>query len=79
MRKAAEERGLQLISRPEGTFVAPVMNKDTTIMGIRRWEQAFRVYAAVYSKANPHRSAETWQYVYVINSAAAYYIWDNVS
>ena len=28
---------------------------------------------------NPHRAAEIWQYVYVINTAAANYVWENVS
>ena len=53
--------------------------KEVKINSIRRWEQAFRVYVAIYSAANPSRSYEIWQYVYVINSAAAGYQWENVS
>ena len=53
--------------------------KDNKITGIRKWEQAFRVYAAVYSMANPQRAGEIWQYVYIINTAAASYIWDDVA
>ena len=36
------------------------------------------MYAAIYSEANPHRAAEIWQYMHVINTAAAAFIWDNV-
>ena len=54
-------------------------NKSRSITGIRKWEQAFRVYAAVYSQANPGRSAEIWQYVYVINAAASTHPWTQVA
>ena len=49
------------------------------VTGIRSWEKAFRIYAAVYSKINPFRAAEIYQYVHVINVAAAAYHWDNVA
>ena len=39
----------------------------------------FRIYAAIYSQVNPHRSSEIWQYVFVINSAASMYLWENVA
>ena len=60
-------------------YFAPVVDRELKISNVRKWEQAFRVYAAIYSKANPHRSAEIWQYVYTINSAATSYHWSNVS
>ena len=37
------------------------------------------MYAAVYCQANPGRSSEIWQYVHIINSAAAFYVWENVA
>ena len=52
---------------------------DNKITGVRKWEQAFRVYATIYCQANPLLAAEIWQYVYTINSAASAYVWDNVS
>ena len=67
------------MSKEGQTFLAPAQDRDPKINGIRRWDQAFRVYAAIYSKANPHRSAEIWQYVHTINSAAANYVWENVA
>ena len=54
-------------------------NNSQSINSICRWEAAFRVYAAVYSKFNPERAAEIWQYAHTINSAATTYIWDNVA
>ena len=54
-------------------------DRDKKISGVHKWEQAFRVYAAIYSQANPLRSAEIWQYVYIINKAASVFSWHNVS
>ena len=72
------EQRMELVSRGGETFIMPV-EQDLKITNVRRWEQAFRIYAAIYSQANPHRAAEIWQYVYVINSAATSYIWENVA
>ena len=54
-------------------------DREHKITGIHRWDQAFRVYATIYCGANPSRSQEIWQYVSVINTAAASYSWENVS
>ena len=69
---------MELVTKGGETFIMPV-DKESKISNVRRWEQAFRIYAAIYSQANPHRSAEIWQYVFVINSAASTYIWENVA
>ena len=69
---------MQLVSREEGTFIVPA-EKENKITNVRCWEQAFRIYAAIYSNANPNRSAEIWQYVFVINSVASTFMWDNVA
>ena len=68
---------LEWVQRDGGTYLVPA-NKDQKINGIRRWEQAFRAYATIYCGANPHRSKEIWQYISVINTAAASFTWDNV-
>ena len=72
------EGRMNLVSKDGNTYFVPAQNNNK-ITNVRRWEQAFRVYAAVYNAANPHRSAEIWQYAYVINSAASTYVWDEVS
>ena len=69
---------MELVTRGSETFIMPV-DRESKITNVRRWEQAFRIYAAIYSQANPQRSAEIWQYVFVINSAASTYVWENVA
>ena len=53
---------LELINRGGETFIVPA-DKGYKIMNVRHWEQAFRIYVAIYSNTNPHRAAEIWQYV----------------
>ena len=62
------------------TYLAPAAaSHEKRITHIRKWEQAFRVYASIYCRVNPMRTSEIWQYIDVINSAAAAYVWDNVA
>ena len=78
--KQAEERKLEIFSRDGVAYFASTSDKNgSKINGLRWWEQAFRVYAAVYSRANPNQAPEIWQYVHIINLAASAYSWDNVS
>ena len=77
--KNANENRFEWTTRDSLTFITPVQDRDHKINGIRHWEQAFRVYAAIYCNANPERSGEIWQYIYAINSAASSFQWDNVS
>ena len=44
--------------------------KDNKITGVRKWAEAFRIYTALYSKANPLRSAELMQYMHTIHLAS---------
>ena len=75
------DQGIQIIRKDGSSFVLPEggNGKEPKITNIRKWEQAFRVYAAVYSEYNPDRSAEIWQYVHIINSAATSFVWENVA
>ena len=72
------EHKMDLIYKDGHSYFVPA-GSDNRITGIRKWEQAFRIYATVYSQANPLRAAEIWQYVHTINTAAGSYTWDNVS
>ena len=63
----------------DGTIKAVQEDVTPKITNIRKWEQAFRMYATIYAEANPHRSAEIFQYISIINGAATKYIWDNVA
>ena len=73
-----DKQRMQFVNRDGATYWVPA-DRENKITGIRRWDQAFRVYAAIYCKANPGRAGEIWQYIYVINSAAASYNWENVA
>ena len=78
-RNAINDNKLDLVYRDGHSFFVPSAASEVKINGIRRWEQAFRIYAAIYSQANPLRAAEIWQYVHIINTAASAYVWDNVA
>ena len=77
--KLSDDKALTLVNRDGNTYFVPSDSSSGKITKIRHWEQAFRVYAAVYSNANPSRSAEIWQYVYVINTAPSSFQWENVA
>ena len=64
-----DDNRVELVSRDGHTYFKPI--KENQITGLRRWEQAFRVYAAIYTKNNPERSGEIWQYIHTINLAAS--------
>ena len=74
-----DECRLEMIKRDGKMTFEPVNDKDSKITSIRKWEQSFRVYASIYSRANPTRAAEIWQYVETIHRAAGKYSWENVS
>ena len=67
-----------LITQGTNTYLETPFPKNGKIDSIKKWDQAFRVYAAIYTHANPERASEIWQYIYVIHTAAAANPWDNV-
>ena len=73
-----DDQKLNLVQRDGCAFFVPATSENK-ITNVRKWEQAFRIYAAIYSQANPSRAPEIWQYVHIINVAAGAYLWDNVS
>ena len=48
------------------------------ITSFKKWEEAFRVYAGIYTAGNPHRAGELYQCAETISTAASAYVWDNV-
>ena len=69
----------QLITQGTNNYLEPPLSRATgKINSIRKWDQAFRVYAAIYTNANPERASEIWQYVYMIHTAATSNPWDDV-
>ena len=76
--KSGGER-LEWVSKDGMTYLAPAQDRENHISNIWKWDQAFRVYAAIYCNVNPGRAGEIWQYIYVIHSAASTFQWDNVA
>ena len=74
-----DEQRLEIFNKDGRAFLAPSVDKDTKITGITRWDQAFRVYATIYSEANPTRAPEIWQYIDVVHRAARVFNWENVA
>ena len=77
MSEPNDESTVEIVSKDGHTYFKPM--KDNQITGLKKWEQAFRVYAAIYTEHNPERSGEIWQYIHTINIAASSFQWDNVS
>ena len=66
-----DRRPVEIVNVGGQTYIGTASQANTgKIMGIRKWEQAFRTYAAIYTEVNPERASEIWQYVYTINLAA---------
>ena len=57
----------------------PMEDRETRINNVYKWDQAFRVYATIYSQEHPSRASEIWQYIESIHNAAKIYSWDNVA
>ena len=69
-----------LVERDGEQYYVPYKGKDSVkINNVKKWEEAFRVYAAIYCQANPSRSVEILQYVDVINQAAIKFPWEKVA
>ena len=69
-RGPGKEDYAQLIFKEGKPFFLNSAERERKISNVCKWEQAFCVYAAIYSDANPSHSSEIWQYVYIINKAA---------
>ena len=74
-----DESKLEMFNKGGTVFCMESEDKECKITNIHKWDQAFRVYATIYSKANPSRAAEIWQYVETIHRAARKFAWDSVA
>ena len=77
--KQGSEQKMQLINKDGSCYWGPVHETDNKITGIRKWEEAFKVYMMIYSKANPTRASEILSYADIITGAAQTFTWENVS
>ena len=79
LHRDSEDQKLELYNKNGQTYFVPSVDRDTRITGLHRWDQAFRIYATIYSQANPTRAPEIWQYIDVIHRAARAFNWENVA
>ena len=76
-----EDHRMELISKGGATFFVPVADREVNsnaIFSFQRWEQAFRVFSNIYTRAYPERAAELIQYNQLIYTASLSFTWDNV-
>ena len=62
-----EDQHLEMVIRGDRTYYVPVSD-TTSISGYPRWEQAFRVYSNIYTKAHPERASELIEYNHIIHT-----------
>ena len=72
-----EDCRMNLVMRGGRSFWVPV-NEGIQISNFSRWEQAFRVFSNIYTKAFPHRSSELIQYNHIVHTISLSYTWENV-
>ena len=68
---------MEMVVKNGRTFWVPYA-ETTVISSFNKWEQAFRVFANLYTKAHPHRSAELIEYNHIIHTISLTYLWENV-
>ena len=77
--KSSQDTRLEIINKDGRTYFVPAGDNTKRVYNFHTWQKAFRVYATLYSKANPLRAAEILQYMDVIGNAASSFVWENVA
>ena len=72
------ENRMELVNRNGMSFWVTARDKEGKISNVKKWDEVFRIYSTIYTRANPERAAEILQYVDTIHVAAAAYAWENV-
>ena len=73
-----EEHGIQIVSHNGHAYLTPPTTEQK-ISNLKSWDQAFRVYATIFTQANPECSSEVLQYIHIIHTVASTYSWANVA
>ena len=72
-----EDSRLELVIRNGQTYWSPV-SESIYINSFSKWEQAFRIFANIYTSEFPQRSSELIQYNHIIHSIVSTYTWENI-
>ena len=74
-----EDHRLELVCKGGATFFAPISDRELSgINNFTKWEQAFRIYSNIITKAYPSKATERIQYNHVIYTASLTFVWENV-
>ena len=71
------ETKMELDTKGGSTFFVPASD-NVHIANFAKWEQAFRIFANIYTKVYPWKSSELIQYNHVICAASQNFAWENV-
>ena len=69
---------MQIVNRGGQAWWEEIGDRVQTVGNYKRWEQAFRVYADVYTSVHIGRGSELIQYNHVIHSLSPSFTGDNV-
>ena len=72
-----DDSKFELVVKGGRAYWVPV-NESTNISNFTRWEQAFRIYSNIYTRAHPNKCTELLQYNHIIYTISMTYQWDNV-
>ena len=73
-----EESRMELVVKDGKAYWAPPTGDAVSINNFNKWEQAFRIFANIYTNEFPGKSTELIQYNYVIHTISLAYTWENV-
>ena len=66
---------MDTVNRNGHSFLVP--NNECELMSVdsfKRWEEAIGVYSSIYTKENPHRANEIFQYMDTIANVVSTFI-----
>ena len=69
---------MQIVNRGGQAWWEEIGDRVQTVGNYKRWEQAFRVYADVYTSVHIGRGSELIQFNHVIHSLSPSFTWDNI-
>ena len=72
-----DEDQMELVVCNGKAYWTPV-NDGVSISGFSKWEQAFRVFANIYTRAHLDRVGQLIDYNHIIHSIAQSFVWENV-
>ena len=73
-----DEQKMTMINKGGMMYWVP-LERNTSINGYGKWDQAFRVFLDIYSGKYLERTSELIQYNHIIHTAAGTYAWENVA